>query len=76
MTNLCIRKRFTNNGTVYEYRFEIASVNGKRKWKTKSGFKTVTEARVAGKEAMKQYENYGHVVNDQISVSDFLDIWL
>lgn len=25
---------------------------------------------------MRQYENYGHIVNDQISVSDFLAIWL
>ncbi len=55
MIDLCIRKRFTTKGTVYEYRFEIAMVNGKRKWKTKSGFKTVTEARKAGKSAMMQY---------------------
>ncbi len=75
MVDLCIKKRFTTKGTVYEYRFEIASVNGKRKWKTKSGFKTVTEARKAGKAAMMQYENYGHVVKDQISVADFLDVW-
>ena len=76
MTNLCIRKRFTNSGIVYEYRFEIASINGKRKWQSRSGFKTVTDARKAGMVAMRQYENYGHIVNDQISVSDFLDIWL
>lgn len=75
MIDLCIRKRFTSKGTVYEYRFEIASINGKRKWKTKSGFKTITEARKAGKAAMLQYENYGHVVQDQISVADFFDIW-
>lgn len=72
MNDLCIRKRFTSKGTVYEYRFEIASVGGKRKWKSKSGFKTVTEARKAGRAAMAQYENYGHVVNNQISVADFL----
>ena len=75
MIDLCIKKRFTTKGAVFEYRFEIARVDGKRKWKTKSGFKTVTEARKAGKAAMMQYENYGHVVKDQMSVADFLDIW-
>lgn len=75
MIDLCIKKRFTTKGAVFEYRFEIASVDGKRKWKTKSGFKTVTVARKAGKAAMMQYENYGHVVKDQISVADFLDVW-
>ncbi|MBD5086489.1 MAG: site-specific integrase [Clostridiales bacterium] len=75
MINLCIRKRFSTNGAVYEYRFEIASIDGKRKWKSKSGFKTVTEARKAGREAMRQYENYGHIAKDQISVADFFDIW-
>lgn len=34
MIDLCIRKRFTTKGVVYEYRFEIASINGKRKWMT------------------------------------------
>lgn len=75
MIDLCIRKRFTSKGTVYEYRFEIASINGKRKWKSKSGFKTVTEARKAGRATMAQYENYGHIVKDNISVSDFFDVW-
>ena len=31
-----VRKR----GKVYEYRIEIASIDGTRKWITKSGFKT------------------------------------
>lgn len=44
MVELCIRKRFTSKGAVYKYRFEIASVNGERKWKTKSGFKMITDA--------------------------------
>ena len=76
MANLCIRKRFTSKGTVYEYRFEIVRIGGKRKWQSRSGFKTVTDARKAGMAAIRQYENYGHIVNDQISVSDFLDIWI
>lgn len=35
-----VRKR----GKVYEYRIEIASIDGTRKWLTKSGFKTKQEA--------------------------------
>ena len=35
-----VRKR----GKVYEYRIEIASIDGVRKWLTKSGFKTRQEA--------------------------------
>ena len=76
MVDVCVRKRYRINGAVYEYRFEIASIDGKRKWKTKSGFKTVTDARQAGKLALRQYENFGHVVKDQISVADFLEDWL
>ena len=76
MVDVCVRKRYRINGAVYEYRFEIASIDGKRKWKTKSGFKTVTDARQAGKRALRQYENFGHVVKDQISVADFLEDWL
>ena len=37
-----IRKR----GKVYQYQFEIAKVNGKRKSITKSGFKTKNEAYI------------------------------
>lgn len=43
MVDVTIRKRYRNSGIVYEYRFEIASVDGKRQWQTKSGFKTVAE---------------------------------
>lgn len=35
-----VRKR----GKVYEYRFEIATVEGTRKWITKSGYPTKAEA--------------------------------
>lgn len=76
MVDVCVRKRYRASGAVYEYRFEIASIDGKRKWKTKSGFKTVTDARQAGKMALRQYENFGHIVKDQISVADFLEDWL
>lgn len=78
MTELKIRPRERSNGKiVYEYRFEVASVDGKRKWVTKGGFHTKGEAKQAGREAQNQYENFGRVVEkDQISFSDFLDYWI
>ncbi|MDE6505482.1 MAG: tyrosine-type recombinase/integrase [Clostridia bacterium] len=78
MAEIKIRKRErTNGGAVYEYRFEIASVDGQRKWISKSGYKTKGEARQAGREAQIQYENFGHVVEkDKISFADFLDYWI
>ncbi|HJJ04663.1 MAG TPA: Arm DNA-binding domain-containing protein [Clostridiaceae bacterium] len=40
MSNVTIQKR----GKYYQYKFEIASVDGKRKFLNKSGFKTKAEA--------------------------------
>ena len=39
-----VRKR----GNFYQYQFEVAPINGKRKQVTKSGFKTKAEAEKAG----------------------------
>ena len=66
------------NGTFsYQYRFEIASVDGKRKWKTKSGFTTKKEAKEAAKLAQQAYEQVGQVVEpSDMSYADFLDRWL
>lgn len=78
MKDIVIDKRENKNGTFsYQYRFEIASVDGKRKWKTKSGFKTKREAREAAKVAQQTYENIGQTVDpSEISFSDFLDQWV
>ena len=44
MANVRVRKR----GKSYEYQFEIAPIDGKRKSQTKSGFDTKREAELAG----------------------------
>ena len=68
-----IRKR----GELYQYSFEIAKVDGKRKRKSKSGFKTKKEAMEAG---IIEYNNYFtmncNTNNDKMSYSDYLDLWL
>lgn len=78
MGELFIKQRTLKSGkTVYEYAFEIASVDGKRKRKTKSGFATKREAREAGKLAQQTYENIGQAIEpSDMSFSDFLDEWM
>ena len=50
MSDLIVRPRMLKSGKmVYEYAFEIARIDGKRKRKTKSGFRTKREAKEAGK---------------------------
>ena len=52
-------------------------IGGKRQWISKSGFRTKTEAREAGKEAKKKYEQVGvSLLPTDMSYSDFLDYWL
>ncbi len=70
MAELVVRKRGKN----WEYQFEIASVDGTRKRKTKSGFKTKGEAVKAGTKAKNEYDNTGMVfVPSSLSVSDYMD---
>lgn len=78
MTDIIIDKRTNKDGTFsYRYRFEVASVDGKRKWKSKSGFATKREARAAAKLAQQTYENIGQAVEpSDMSFSDFLDEWM
>lgn len=60
----------------WEYRFEAASVNGKRKQISKSGFSTKKEAEIAGAKALSEYDNSGiHFNSSDISFSDYLDYW-
>ena len=69
-----VRKR----GKVYEYRFEIATVEGTRKWITKSGYPTKAEAF---KEGAKAYNNFYYngqktQLRENMSYADFLDYWI
>ena len=73
MSKISIRKR----GNYYEYRIEIAMVNNKRQWLSKSGFRTKTEAFEAGSQAYTEYLNAGIPFKQcNLSYSDYLDYWL
>ena len=56
MSNVTIQKR----GNFYQYKFEIAKVDGKRKFLSKSGFKTKSEAEKEGVIAYNDYLNTGN----------------
>ncbi len=55
MAQINTRKR---NGK-WEYRFEIAGMDGKRKQKSKGGYRTKAEALKAGTQALNLYNNAG-----------------
>lgn len=78
MNEVHIRSKRKSNGVIsYGYSFELAVIDGVRKWQTKYGYKTKTEAKLAGEEAKRLYDNYGKVVQkDEISFSDYLDYWI
>lgn len=65
------------HGITYEYRFEIAPVDGKRKWSSKGGFLSEREARIAGIQALKNYRLCGIPKRtENTSYADFLDEWM
>ena len=73
MADVTVQKR----KEVYQYKFEIASIDGKRKFKNKSGFATKSEAKQAGIIAYNEYLNTGHSFKPKImSYSDYLDYWM
>ena len=55
MSQVCVRKR----GVGYQYYFEVAKINEKRKQKCKGGFKTKGEAFKAGTIAFNDYLTTG-----------------
>ena len=67
----------TKRGSLWQYRFEVAKIDGKRKQISKSGFKTKREATEAGTKALAEYNNSGVVIApSDVSVADYLDYWL
>ena len=65
------------HGKVYEYRIKIASIDGVRKWLTKSGFKTRQEALHEGAIAYNEYYQCGKKQKQKdMSYSDYLDYWI
>jgi ATP-dependent helicase/nuclease subunit A len=67
-----VRKR----GNMWYYVFDGGMVNGKRKQIERSGGKTKKEAQEALRNAIKEFENFGSVIDESsMSVADFLDFW-
>lgn len=73
MSNVTIQKR----GKYYQYKFETAKIDGKRKFSSKSGFRTKAEAEKEGIKAYNEYMNTGHdFTPSDMSYSDLLDYLL
>lgn len=73
MGTLRTRKRGKN----WEYSFEAAKIDGKRKSISKGGFRTKAEALEAGTKAQAEYNNSGSVFEpSSISVQDYFDYWM
>lgn len=73
MENFYVQKR----GKAYQYQFAIASIDGERKYKNKSGFRTKSEAIDAGVKAYNEFINVGHCIEpSKMSYSDYLDYWM
>ena len=73
MADINTRKR----GNKWEYYFETAKIDGKRKRISKGGFATKADAVKAGSEAYNEYNNSGQkFIPSEISVSDYLEYWL
>lgn len=64
-------------GSTWQYRFEGAKVDGKRKQFSKSGFRTKREALEAGTKALAEYNQGGLAfMPANVSVADYLRYWI
>lgn len=73
MAELNARKRGKN----WEYRFEGAKIDGKRKQISKGGFRTKKDALEAGMKALAEYNSSGlYFKPSELSFHDYLDYWL
>ena len=60
----------------WEYRFQSAPVDGKRKWISKGGFATKKEAQIEGAKKLAEYESAGLKYEpSNMSYADYLDYW-
>ena len=80
MAGVSVRDRNKNNPLKkpnWQYRFEAASIDGKRKQISKGGFKTKKEAMEAGIKALAEYNDGGQISKpSEISLADYFDIWI
>ena len=77
MAKLIINNRGDKKKPSWQYRFETAKVDGKRRYVSKAGFRTKEEAEKAGTIAMAEYQRAGkHFEPSEMSVADYLDYWL
>lgn len=75
--NIRDRNKGTGRRPNWEYRFELASVGGKRQSASRSGFHTKKEALEAGTKALAEYYRGGeHFTPSTMSLSDYLDFWV
>jgi hypothetical protein len=73
MADVTVQKR----GEVYQYKFEIAFIDGKRKYINKSGYATRQEALHEGALAYNEYYRMGKKKKQKdMSYSDYLDYWI
>lgn len=77
MAKLIINNRGDKKNPSWQYRFELAKVDGKRRYASKAGFRTKEEAEKAGTIAMAEYQRAGkHFEPSEMSVADYLDYWI
>ena len=63
-------------GSTWQYRFEGAMIDGKRKRYTKGGFRTKAEALEAGNKAKAEYDGGTYIRPSDMSLADYMDYWL
>lgn len=72
MGQLRTRKR----GKTWEWSFEGAKIDGKRKPMSKGGYRTKAEALAAGTQVKAEYDTTGRSFKpSEVSVADYLDYW-
>lgn len=77
MAKIIITNRGDKKKPSWQYRFELAKVDGKRRYASKAGFRTKEEAEKAGNLALAEYLRAGkHFEPSEMSVADYLDYWL